>query len=390
MSADVARDADLGRAQRAALLVGAIGLVAGLIGAVAGARQFFEAYLIAYVFWLGIALGCVALAMVHHLVGGVWGYLLRRALEAGAMTVPLMAILFVPLLLGLHDLYRWTDAGALAASETLRHKRPYLNIPFFVARAALYFAVWSALAWLLNRWSREHDRTADPALLERLRRLSAGGLVLYAVTITFAAIDWLMSLEPEWYSTVFGFLIMTSQGLATFAFAIVAAILLARYAPLAALLTEPRLNDLGSLLLTAVLLWAYMAFAQFLIIWAGNLPRENVWYRHRTVAGWRWLTVALIVVHFCLPFAVLLFRRARGGRVPLAVLGCLILAMQLLYTFWLVAPAFQSSPAGASWLDAVLPLGIGGVWLGAFVWWLRRGPLLPRHLLQRGEGVEVA
>lgn len=163
------------RLGRGALIVGGVGLLACLLGAFLGAGAFFEAYLFAYVFWLGVALGCLALVMTHHLVGGVWGFILRRIFEAGAMTVPLLAVLFVPLLFGLSHLYRWTQPDALAASEVLRHKQPYLNIPFFIARAAVYFAIWTALAWFLNRWSREHDRTGDPALLARLKRLSAGG-----------------------------------------------------------------------------------------------------------------------------------------------------------------------------------------------------------------------
>ena len=377
--------AEAARIGRGATLVGVLGLLGCLLGAFLSAGAFFEAYLFAYVFWLGLALGCVALAMAHHLVGGVWGFILRRVLEAGAMTVPLMAALFVPLLFGLHHLYRWTQDDALAASAVLRHKRPYLNIPFFTARAIGYFAIWTALAWFLNRWSRQHDRTGDPALLERLKRLSAGGLILYVITTFFAGIDWLVSLEPDWYSTVFGFLVIAAQVLATFAFAILVVILLANRPPFAAVLTTQRLNDLGGLLLTATMLWAYMAFSQFLIIWAGNLPTENRWYIHRTTGGWRWLTIALIVLHFALPFVVLLFHRVRSSRRPLAAVAVLLLAMQLIYNFWLVSPSLNNAGIVFRPLDFLAPLGIGGLWLGTFLWWLRRRPLLPLHTPQLGE-----
>ena len=303
----------MNRLGRVAPIVGGLALLGCAFGAFVSAGAFFEAYLFAYVFWLGVALGSLALLMTHHLAGGVWGFLMRRIFEAGALTVPLLALLFVPLLFGLSHLYGWTSADALAASEILRHKRPYLNVPFFVARAALYFAIWTALAWFLAAWSRVHDRSGDPALLARLKRLSAGGLILYVVTTFFASIDWLVSLEPEWYSTVFGFLTITSQALIAFSFATITVLLLARRPPFAALLTPARVNDIGGLLLTATMLWAYMAFSQFLVIWAGNLPVDNRWYVHRTTGGWRWLTIALILIHFVLPFVVLLFRTVRRG-----------------------------------------------------------------------------
>lgn len=379
MSTVASTRAEAARIGQGAALIGGLGLLACLLGAFLSAGAFFEAYLFAYVFWLGLALGCTALVMTHHLVGGIWGFILRRIFEAGAMTVPLMALLFVPLLFGLHHLYLWTQDDALAASEVLRHKRPYLNIPFFVVRAIGYFAIWTALAWFLNRWSREHDRTGDPALVERLKRLSAGGLVLYVITTFFAGMDWLVSLEPDWFSTVFGFLVITSQGLATFAFAILVVILLANRPPFAAVLTPQRLNDLGGLLLTATMLWAYMAFSQFLIIWAGNLPSENRWYVHRTTGGWRWLTMALIFLDFVIPFVVLLFHEVRSGRRSLAAVATLLLVTQLIYDFWLVIPSLHHAGIAFQPLDILAPLGIGGLWLGAFLWWLRRRPLLPLH-----------
>lgn len=383
----VARD-DTTRVARWAFAVGAVALVVGLLGALVDPDGFFEAYLIGYIFWLGLALGAVALTLTHHLVGGVWGFLLRRIFEAAGLTLPLLALLFIPLLFGLPHLYRWTDPAALAASAVLRHKSAYLNVPFFIGRAITYFAIWIALAWFVHAWSREHDRTGDPTLLARLKRLSAGGLILYVVTTFFAGIDWLVSLEPEWYSTVFGFLLITAQALAALAFAIVVVSILGRREPFAALLTEQRRNDLGGLLLTATMLWAYMALSQFLIIFAGNLPVDNRWYVHRTADGWQWLTIALILIHFALPFAVLLFRGVRGGRRALPAVAGLLLAMQLLYAFWLVAPALHTGGIVVSPLTLIVPIGLGGLWIGAFAWLLRRSPLLPLHAPQLTAGIE--
>jgi hypothetical protein len=370
---------DFRRVQRGALLVGAIGLALSAVGAFVSLDQFFQSYLVAYLFWVEIALGCCAIVMLHHLVGGRWGFLIRRPLEAGAMTLPLMALLFVPLLFGLHVLYVWTHADVVAGDEALRHKSLYLNVPFFVIRTVAYFAIWCGLAALLNRWSLAQDRTAEPGLMPRLRRLSALGLVVYAPTASFAAIDWVMSLEPDWYSTIYGMLIMVGQGLATLAFATVVVVWLSDREPLARVVSPDRYNDLGNLLLTFVILWAYMSFSQFLIIWSGNLPEENSWYLHRSAAGWQWLIVVLALFHFALPFLLLLSHAVKRRGRRLALLAAAIVAVHLVETYWLVAPAFHPAGLHLSWLDFAAPVGVGGVWIAAFVWLLARRPLLPLH-----------
>jgi hypothetical protein len=316
---------------------------------------------------------------VHYLVGGKWGFLIRRLLEAGGMTLPVMALLFVPLLFGLPHLYSWTHPAEVAGSPALQQKQLYLNVPFFIVRAIVYFAIWSGLAYLLSHWSLQQDRTANPHLTRRLKLLSKGGLVLYVLTVTFASVDWVMSLEPEWYSTIYGMIFITGQGLEALAFVIAVVVALADRPPFADLLTPARYRDLGNLLLTFVMLWAYVAFSQFIIIWSGNLPEEVVWYVHRTAGGWKWIAVFLILFHFFLPFFLLLFRGVKRKARMLAALAVGIMVVHLVNVFWLVIPAFRQAGLAIDWLDIVAPIGIGGVWIAVFLRQLRGKPLLPLH-----------
>ena len=288
--------------QRRALLVGLVAAVACAAGALRDPQQFFRSYLCAYLFWIAIPLGCLALVMLHNLVGGGWGFLILRFLEAGTRTLPLMALLVAPILLGLPRLYVWANPDAVAADRLLQHKRVFLNVPFFVGRTAVYFALWMLLAYFLNRWSGEQDRREDPALRRRLNNISGPGLVLYALTVSLAALDWVMSLEPGWFSTIYSALFMVGQVLSTLAFAIVVLMILANRSSLSEILSPRYLNDLGNLLLTFVILWAYMAFSQFLIVWAGNLPDEITWYLPRLRSGWQWIAAFLVAGHFALPF----------------------------------------------------------------------------------------
>jgi len=273
--------AGLERAQRSALLVaGAAGAILA-IGGFLDLEQLLRSYLVSFVFWTGIALGCLALVMLQHLTGGAWGIAIRRILEAGASVLPWMALLFLPIALGLPKLYLWAQPAAVAADPILRHKVPYLNVPFFLARTAVYFGIWSGWALLLRRLSLEQDRTGDARLSRKLQLLSGPGIVLYVLTMTFASVDWIMSLEPHWFSTIYGALLVAGQGLGAFAAAITGLLLLARVAPMREAATRKVLHDLGKLLLAFVMVWAYFSFSQFLIIWAGNLPEETPWYVRR-------------------------------------------------------------------------------------------------------------
>jgi hypothetical protein len=315
--------------------------------------------------------------MMQYLTGGAWAFVMRRSLEAATRTLPLLAILFLPILLGLHWLYPWTLPAVRAADARIQAKALYLNVPFFVVRAAFYFAVWLLLAYLINRWSRENDRTGDPLVFRKLARLSAPGLVLYAFTITFASIDWVMSLEPHWYSTIFGMIFMTGQGLSALAFATLVLVLLSRDRPFADILRVTTMRDVGNLVLAFVMLWAYTSFSQLLLIWAGNLPEEIPWYVHRLGPGWQWIGLSLAVFHFFVPFVLLLMRRTKQALPMLRAVVILLLFMRLLDLFWMVGPETYQGRLVVSWQDFATTIAIGGLFVAVFAWQLASRPLLP-------------
>ena len=365
--------------QRRSAIVGALGLALCFAGALANPLQFFQSYLEAYLFWIGISLGCLALVMTHHLVGGTWGIPVRRLFEAGSRTLPLTALLFVPILVGMRSLYVWARPQAVAADPLLQLKSAYLNVPAYGIRTMLYFVVWIVVAHFLSKWSLEQDRTADASLTRCLRMLSGPGLVLYGLTVTFSSIDWVMSLEPEWHSTMYGMIFMAAQGLQALAFVIIVSHLLARLGPLGQVALPPRFHDLGNLTLTFLMLWTYTAFSQFLIIWAENLTDEVPWYLHRMTGGWQGIGLALILLQFALPFVLLLSRVIKRNSFPLSLVAMLILGMQLVNLFWLVAPAFHPGAFSLHWMDVMAPVGIGGLWIAMFVRQLQGRSLVPLH-----------
>lgn len=398
-----APDAFIAR-RRTALLLGLAGLAACALGLVVDRGHVFRAYLIAYLFWLGIALGSLALMMVHHQSGGAWGLVTRRIFEASSRTLPALALLFLPVLLGMGDLYPWTHADHVEHDPVLRHKALYLNVPFFLARALFYFACWIGLAALLNRWSKAQDE-GDLAAARRMQTVSGGGLVLYGLTVTFASVDWAMSINPHWFSTIYGFLFMGGQGLSGLAFAIVVAALLWRSGPLHGALNAGHFHDLGKLMLAFVMLWAYFNFSQYLIIYSGNLVEEIPYYIDRTTAGWQYVALLLVVFHFAAPFALLLSRDLKRSAPRLVLVAVAVLVMRVVDLFFLITPDFDPSginrhllPAGEShgahvfvhWLDAAAPIGIGGVWLWRFLTELGRRPLLPVRDPHLAQALETA
>lgn len=358
------------RFERLSLLGGAVGLAACVLGAVVAPHRLFPSYLVAFLFWAGVGLGSLAVLMIHHMAGGGWGFPVRRVLEAAAGTAPLLFALFLPLLAGLEHLYPWANGADLPAA-----KLAYLNPPFFVSRAALYFAVWVAIAALLARLSRREDESGNPEFSRRMRLWSGPGLLLYGVTASFAAVDWAMSLEPLWASSLYGLLVLGGQMLSAFAFAAAAAAFLRR--DLAPVLTPGRLNDLGNLLLAFVMIWAYLHYSQFLIIWSGNLPEEAPWYLARSRAGWGAVAGALVTFHFAIPFVLLLSRRTKRDPRRLAAVAVALLAMRFVDVHWLIVPAFRPHPT-ADPLDLAAVAGVGGIWLGAFAHRLGSRPLVPR------------
>jgi hypothetical protein len=369
---------------RLALIAGAAGAVVSAVGALLDSEQFFRSYLFAYIFWLCIPVGSLAFLMLHFMVGGEWGLMIRRLLETAVRTLPLLALMFIPLLFGLHWVYPWADPEHVAADPVLRQKSAYLNVPFFIGRTIVYLSLWGALAYFLNRWSREQDGSAELPAGKRMRQLSGPGLLVYLFTVSFASVDWIMSIEPHWYSAGYGVIWIINQGVAALAFAIIVLTWLGTTEPLARRLRPSHFHDLGNLLLAFIMLWAYMAFSQYLIIWSANLAEEIPWYIARNQGAWRWLPPLLIVFHFFVPFFLLLMRDVKRNRSVLVWVATGILVMRLVDTYWMIAPGFENS--AVHWLDASLVVGIGGLWLGVFLHQLEQMPLLPTYAqLMTGE-----
>lgn len=367
--------------RRRALLTGAVALAVCLIGAFFNRAEFFRSYLIAYVFWLGVPLGCLGIIMIHHLVGGTWGFVIQRPLESALRTLPVMALLFVPLCFGLSDLYVWTQPDVVSHDPLLQQKSAYLNVPFFIGRAVIYFAIWITVGRRLTQWSAEQDQPAaagaNRTFVERLQTLSGPGLVLYGLTVTFSSIDWVMSLEPKWYSSIYGMIFMVADGLLALAFVIGVVYFLSRREPLAAVSAPWVFQDLGNLLLAFVMLWAYTSFSQFLIIWIENLTHEIPWYLHRLTGGWAVIAAALVLLKFALPFLLLLSRWVKQKTATLFGIAVLIGVMQLIEIWWFIAPTFHAEGLALHWTTVLAPIGIGGLWFGMFLGQLQGRPLLP-------------
>jgi hypothetical protein len=373
--------------QRLALVVGVVGLGLCAVGFLGNREHFFRAWLMAYMVWFGVALGSMAWLMIQYLSGGAWGVVTRRIFEASSRTLPFMAVLFLPIALGVHDLYLWSRPDVVAGDEILRHRAPYMNLSFFYARAVIYFVIWTGMAYLLSSWSRQQDATTDERLSIRLQRLSGGGLVVYAITLFFASVDWVMSLDPHWFSTIYGILFMGGQGLGSMAFTIAIVVLLAQSEPMSRVFGPNHLHDLGKLMLAFVMLWAYFQFSQFLIIWSANLPEEIPFYLTRIEGGWKWVSMLLILGHFVLPFLLLLNRDLKRSR-AVAALSVYVIVMRFVDLFWLMGPEHGQSGLSVHWLNLVTPFAIGGVFVGVFLWQLGTRPLLPLGEPALAEAIE--
>ncbi len=374
----------LKRIQQRSLVIGIVFLaVAVIVAAVTRSpAQFFRSYLLGYVWWTGITLGCLAVLMMQHLTGGLWGFVIRRPLESAVRIFPLMAALFVPLIFGIRFLYLWGNHDIVLHNIKLQHQTQYLAPRWFIVRAIIYFVAWIFMAYFLNRWSAAQDESRNLVLRQRLQRLSGPGLVIYTLTVTFASFDWMMSLQPDWGSTVYPFILIAGQVLAAFSFAVAVLMLLMNYPPMSEVVQEKHLHSLGKMMLAFTMLWAYTSYSQLVIIWAGNIPDEISWYLHRFNTGWKFVGLALVVFHFAVPFALLLSRDLKRNVRRLAVVAILLLLMRYVDLLWWIAP--NSLPGFEhgiwfQWMDVVIPLGIGGLWMAAFAWALRQRPVLVLH-----------
>jgi hypothetical protein len=366
--------------QTRSMFIGLVGVVASVAGAFMAPDNFYSAYLTVYVAWLGLALGCMAILMLYHLVGGAWGTVIRRILEAGMMTLPLMAVLFIPILLNLRRLYDWARPDALAKDPKLADiAHTYLNFNGILIRAIVYFGLWILMAVLLNRWSTEQDNPESRGQSTlRFRALSAPGLVIYSLSISFALIDWVMSLQARWISTIYGLIFIAGQALAAFCFVVVIESILGKRKPMSEYLTPTEVHDHGKFMLAFVMVWAYFNFSQWLIIWAGNLPEEIPWFFRRMHGGWGTVGVFLAIFHFAVPFAFLLSRQFKREKGSLVWLATWLIVMRMVDIWWHVEPSasLHHDTIHLSWSFFAVLAGIGGLWMAYFFRNLRARPLL--------------
>jgi hypothetical protein len=381
MSAPVHVPPQVDKLQRAALIAAAVGIVGCAVLGFGNPPQFYRSYLLAFLFWSNVAIGCLSITMIHHLSGGMWGLVIRRVLEAGTRTLRFLPLFFAPVVLGMHDLYLWTHAETVATDPMLQHKSSFLNPGFFLARAAFYFLTWALLAHFLNAGSKALDAGPNRRIERRLSGISGGGLVLMGLTITFAAVDWAMSLDPHWFSTIYGVMFMIGQALSALTFVILMMAALYREKPFAGVVEPSHIHDLGKLMLAFTMLWAYMHLSQFVIIWSGNLPEEIPWYIRRSHGGWQYVAIAVVLFHFVLPFLMLLSRDLKRNVGSLAVIAGLVFGFRFLDLFWLVAPDLADHGHAAGFrfhlLDLAAGLAVGGAWLWLFAREFKDRPLLP-------------
>jgi hypothetical protein len=368
---------------RRSLAIGVIFTVISAVIAFVRPNEFLRAYLLAFMAWLGVTLGSMAVLMLRHLTGGGWGMVIRRILGAAMRTLPLMALLFLPILFGIRKLYVWAQPLESIADKHLREhlqelSQSYLSVRGFAIRAVIYFAIWGILTYLLSKWSAEQDHPPVRDNSTRFKAVSGPGLILYGFTISFAAIDWVMSLDPSWVSTIYGLLLLAGEVLSAICFAVVVERILVRYKPMSELLKPDFVHDHGKLMLTFIMVWAYFSFSQWLIIWAGNLPEEISWYVRRLNGDWGWIGLFLVIFHFVVPFLLLLSRPFKRDVTRLVWLAIWLMLMRYLDLFWIIEPNF-SKTLNFTLADVVVPVAMGGLWLAYFFRNLNSMPLLPAY-----------
>ena len=369
-------------AQRS-LIVGVVFAIVAVVLALKNPAEFYRAYLLAYMLALGIALGSMAIIMIRHLTGGGWGVVIRRIQGAAMRTLPLLAALFIPVILGIRRLYIWAQPLDQIEDKHLRDHlkditQTYLTTNGFIYRAIFYFAIWNLLSYLLSKWSKEGDKAGARDNTDRFKVVAGPGLILYGFTVSFAAIDWVMSLDPSWISTIFGLVVLIGQVLSAMCFAVVIERILYDYKPMSEMLTPDFVHDHGKWMLAFTMVWAYFNFSQWLIIWAGNLPAEITYYMRRLNGGWGYVGLFVVIFHFAVPFAMLLSRPFKRDIRKLVWLAAWLLLMRYVDLFWIIEPNF-SKTFNVTLADVVLPIAIGGLWLAYFFRNLGALPLLPAY-----------
>jgi hypothetical protein len=352
----------LDRFQRLTLIIGVAAMVLCGVGAFLGAAQFFQSLMFAFFFWMTLTIGASIVLMIQHLTGGVWGLLLRRMLEAAIMTLPLLGLVFLVLAVGawLNLIYPWTRPEVIAESEIIQEKTAvYLTLPFWTVRGVLYFAAWILIGTLLNRWSAQQDQNGDPKIAERMRTLSGPGIPIFVLLWTLAATDWGMSLEPEWFSSMYPVTFIIEGLMVTMAWGVLALSVMRSRKLLPFTVPVNRLHDLGIFMFAFVVVWTYINFSQYLIIWSGNLAEETPWYYHRLNGGWQVLGVGLMLGHFFLPFFALLSRHPKRNFTTMTAIACFLIFIQAVFVFWSVTPSFYPDGFHLSLLDPLALVGCG-------------------------------
>jgi hypothetical protein len=357
--------------------VAALGIVACALLGMASPKQFFFSWLVSFLFFLSLALGALIFVLIQYASQGGWGIVVRRIGETTFATIPVMAALFLPLLFGLHDLFEWAEPGAAEHDALLRWKAPYLNVPFFLIRAALYFGLWSVMAVLYYRGSQSQDATGDPRVSARLRLLAGPAIIVLALTQTFASIDWIMSLTPHWYSTMFGVYFFAGSFVGFIALLSVMAPAMRQAGLLDTAISVEHLHDIGKFLFAFTAFWAYIAFSQFFLMWYANLPEETIWYKARLEGSWMQVSLLLLVGHFIAPFFYLMGRTVKRNGITLAAGGGWILVMHFVDLYWQVMPTLHPAGLRPSLLDVAAFAAIGGCFVAAAGWLMRRQALVP-------------
>lgn len=360
-----------------ALVVGVIGIAGSVAAFFVDSHQFMYSYLTAFSFWVSIGLGGLFFTMIHHLANATWSVVVRRLIESVMAVLPVLIVFFIPIALGLTTLYHWTDTTAVAADHLLTKKAGFLNTWFFVVRTIVYFAIWGFLAYKLYRISLDQDKGHNPNMVARWRKISAPGMILFAVTLTYASFDWIMSLDPHWYSTIFGAYYFAGAAMGAMAFTAIMVVYLTKKNVLADTITVEHRHDIAKLTFAFLIFWAYMAFSQYFLIWYANIPEETIWYQYRWEGSWKTISLIIVIGHFAVPFLMLITRAAKRSANFLMFVAVYMLVMHYIDIYWLVLPNLFHHGPQFSWMDLVSMMAIGG----PFVWyfWKRftSAPLIP-------------
>ena len=355
------------------LAAGALGMAGVAVGILVEPRQTMFSYLTAFAYCLSLALGALAWTLAFQASNSHWIVVVRRFLEVQAANVPLFALLFIPIVIGMKHLYPWIAPDPARGAhfiELMKHKEKYLNIPFFLIRAAFFFAYWGVVGNLLLSWSRKQDQTRSLFLTVRMRRLGAGALPLFGLTLTFAAFDWLMGLDPEWYSTIFGVYYFAGGFVAAMAVLIITVTLCDRAGLLPGLVTRSHYHSMGKLLFAFLCFWASIGFSQLLIIWIANKPDEIGYFKMRFDQGYRPVFYFIILLHFVAPFLILLSKKLKQKPVLLSIMAAWVLVVHWVDLYWMVMP-YKGPGFLVHWQDAAALLGTGGFAVALSVYRLR-------------------